>query len=72
MRVPPNFEIEDRERHGFVMGYSEDADVWEFRKPAADKNRVGKCWVVISGKKHDRQAGLGEQLSGAIEYAEPS
>ena len=68
MRVPPNFEIEDRERNGFVMGYSKDADVWEFRKPAADKNRIGKCGVVISGKKHHRQSRVGEQLSGAIEY----
>ena len=68
MGVPPDFEIVCRERNGFVMGYSEDADVWESRQPAADKNRVGKCRVVIAGKNHDRQPRLGEQLSGAIEH----
>ena len=62
MGMPPNFEIEFRKRHRLVMGYSEDADVWEFRKPAVDKNRAGKCRVVIAGKNHDRQAWLGEQL----------
>jgi hypothetical protein len=68
MGVPPNFEIVCRERHGLLMGDAEDADVWEARKPAADKNRVGKCRVVIARKKHDRQPRLGEQLRGAIEY----
>src|SRR6516225_5006840 len=36
-------------------------------KPAADKHRVGKRGVVVSGKDHDRHAGLGEQPSCASE-----
>src|SRR5215472_6917926 len=67
MGVPPDFEVKDRERYGLVVSYPEDADVWQLAKAAADKNRLGQRRVVISGKDHDREMGLGEQTLGAIE-----
>jgi len=67
MRVPPDFDIARRERHGFVVGYPEDAHIRDLRKPAADKDRVRKRRVVVSGKDHDRHACLGKQPSRAIE-----
>jgi len=68
MRVPPDFEIEDRERHGLVVGYPENRKVRNPSEPAADKDRVRKCRIVVPGKNHDREIGFGEQPSRAIEY----
>ena len=49
------------------MGHPEDADIWQLAEPAADKDRLGQRRVVVSGKDHNREPGLGEQPSGAIE-----
>jgi len=67
MGVPPDFEIKDRERYSLVVSYPENADVWQLAKAAADKNRLGERRVVVSGKDHNREIGLGEQTPGAIE-----
>jgi len=66
MGVTPDFEIEGRERHGLVVGDPENADIRELAKPAADKDRVGKCRVVIPGEDHDPKIGNGEEIAGAL------
>ena len=67
MRVPPDLEIKEGKRHGFVVGDPEDADIRDPVEPSADKDRVVKCRVVVSGKDHNREISLGEQTPGAFE-----
>ena len=67
MSVPPDFEIEDRERRGFVVGYPEDANIRELCEAAPDKNRVRERRVVVPGEDHHRQLDSGEQPERAVE-----
>jgi hypothetical protein len=67
MCVSPDFEIEGRKRHGFVVSYAEDADVGQLAKPAADKDRLGQRRVMVPRKDHDREISFGEQPPSAIE-----
>jgi hypothetical protein len=71
MGMPPDFEIKVRKRHGFVVGYPENADIRQSTKPAADKDRVGKRRVMVSGKNHDRETGFGKHPPGAVEDDRP-
>ena len=56
MCVPLDFEIEYRERHGFVVGYPEDAHIRELREAPTDKNRVLKGRVVVPWEDYDRKS----------------
>ena len=67
MDVPPDFEIEGRERRGCVVGHPENADIREFRQPSADKYRARDGRVVVARKDHDREIGRGEQPARPIE-----
>jgi len=67
MRVPPDFEIERRKRNLALVRDAEDRDVADLVKPAAQPNRIRRCRVVIAGQDHNRQPGIGEQHSGALD-----
>ena len=69
--VAPDFEIPVRKRDHALVGDTEYGDVADFIEPAAHPDRVRADRVMIAGQDHQRQAGIGQNLAGAVDRLRP-